>query len=163
MSDLFTWLESLPLSTFIRQSNSLWAFPMFLFAHTLGMSIVAGGASMIDLALLGCWPRSAPVKPLERLYPAIWVGFWVNLITGSVLLAADATKRLTNPDFFVKMVCVFAGVILLSKMRKKVFDDPQLDVAPVSRQAKVLAWLSLACWFGAILTGRLLAYTSTSR
>jgi len=163
MSDLFTWLESLPLSTFIRQSNSLWAFPMFLFAHTLGMSIVAGGASMIDLALLGCWPRSAPVKPLERLYPAIWVGFWVNLITGSVLLAADATKRLTNPDFFVKMLCVFAGVFLLSTMRKKVFDDPELDVAPVSGQAKMLAWLSLACWFGAILTGRLLAYTSTSR
>ena len=163
MADLFTWLESLPLSTFIRQSNSLWAFPMFLFAHTLGMSIVAGGASMIDLALLGCWPRRAPVKPLERLYPAIWAGFWVNLITGSVLLAADATKRLTNPDFFVKMVCVFAGVYLLSTMRKKVFDDPQLDVAPVSRQAKMLAWLSLACWFGAILTGRLLAYTSTSR
>jgi hypothetical protein len=73
----------------------------------------------------------------------------VNLITGSVLLAADATKRLTNPDFFVKMVCVFAGVYLLSTMRKKVFDDPQLDVAPVSGQAKMLAWLSLACWFGA--------------
>jgi len=161
MSDLFTWLESLPLSTFIRQSNSLWAFPMFLFAHTLGMSIVAGGASMIDLALLGCWPRSAPVKPLERLYPAIWAGFWVNLITGSVLLAADATKRLTNPDFFVKMVCVFVGVYLLSTMRKRVFNDPQLDLAPVSGQAKMLAWLSLACWFGAILTGRLLAYTST--
>ena len=68
MSDLFAWLESLPISTFIRQSNSLWAFPMFLFVHTLGMSIVAGGASMIDLALLGFWPRSAPVKPLERLY-----------------------------------------------------------------------------------------------
>jgi hypothetical protein len=163
MSDLFTWLESLPLSTFIRQSNSLWAFPMFLFAHTLGMSVVAGGASMIDLALLGCWPRSAPVKPLERLYPAIWAGFWVNLVTGSVLLAADATKRLTNPDFFVKMVCVFAGVYLLSTMRKKVFNDPQLDLAPVSGQVKMLAWLSLACWFGAILTGRLLAYTSTSR
>ena len=163
MSDLFTWLESLPLSTFIRQSNSLWAFPMFLFAHTLGMSVVAGGASMIDLALLGCWPRSAPVKPRERLYPAIWAGFWLNLITGSVLLAADATKRLTNPDFFVKMVCVFAGVYLLSTMRKKVFNDPQLDLAPVSGQAKMLAWLSLACWFGAILTGRLLAYTSTSR
>ena len=163
MTDLYTWLESLPLSIFIRESNSLWAFPMFLFAHTLGMSIVAGGASLIDLALLGCWPSSAPVKPLERLYPAIWFGFWVNLVTGSVLLAADATKRLTNPDFFIKMFCVFAGVFLLSAMRKRVFDDPQLDVAPVSRQAKVLAWLSLACWYGAILTGRLLAYTSTSR
>jgi len=61
------------------------------------------------------------------------------------------------------MVCVFAGVYLLSTMRKKVFNDPQLDLAPVSGQAKMLAWLSLACWFGAILTGRLLAYTSTSR
>src|ERR1043165_6602350 len=163
MTDLYTWLESLPLSIFIRESNSLWAFPMFLFAHTLGMSIVAGGASLIDLALLGCWPSSAPVKPLERLYPAIWFGFWVNLVTGSVLLAAGATKRLTNPDFFIKMFCVFAGVFLLAAMRKRVFDDPQLDVAPVSRQAKMLAWLSLACWFGAILTGRLLASTSTSR
>ena len=162
MADLFTWLESLPLSRFIRESNSLWAFPMFLFAHTLGMSIVAGGASLIDLALLGCWPRSVPLKPLERMYPAIWIGFWVNLVTGTVLLAADATKRLTNPDFFIKMFCVFAGLFLLSTMRRKVFDDPQLDTAPVSTQAKLLAWLSLVCWFGAILTGRLLAYTSTS-
>jgi len=163
MTDLFTWLESLPISTFIRQSNSIWSFPMFLFAHTLGMSIVAGGASVIDLALLGFWPRSTPVKPLERLYPVIWFGFWINLITGSVLLVADATKRLTNPDFFVKMACVLAGVYLLSTMRRRVFDDPQLDAAPVSGRAKMLAWLSLACWFGAILTGRLLAYTSTSR
>jgi hypothetical protein len=44
-------------------------------------------------------PISA-LKPLERIYPAIWFGFWVNLATGTVLLAADATKRLTNPDFF---------------------------------------------------------------
>jgi len=163
MTDLFNWLESLPLSIFIRDSDSLWAFPMFLFAHTFGMSIVAGGASFIALALLGFWPRSVPIKPLERLYPAIWFGFWVNLVTGSVLLAADATKRLTNIDFFIKMACVLAGTYLLWVMRKRVFDDPQLDVAPVSRHAKLLAWLSLLCWFGAILTGRLLAYTSTSR
>src|ERR1051326_2463706 len=155
MTDLYTWLESLPLSIFIRESNSLWAFPMFLFAHTLGMSIVAGGASLIDLALLGCWPSSAPVKPLERLYPAIWFGFWVNLVTGSVLLAADAAKRLTNLDFFLKLAFVVARVDLLWVMRKRVFDDPQLDAAPVSRHAKLLAWLSLLCWFGAILTGRL--------
>src|SRR5881392_568348 len=112
MEGLFNFLESLSISVFIRESNSLWAFPMFLFAHTLGMSIVAGGASLIDLALLGFWPESTPVKPLERLYPAIWFGFWVNLVTGSVLLAADATKRLTNLDFFIKMVCVLAGVYL---------------------------------------------------
>src|ERR1043165_3889080 len=100
MTDLYTWLESLPLSIFIRESNSLWAFPMFLFAHALGMSSVAGGASLIDLALLGCWPSSAPVKPLERLYPAIWFGFCVNLVTGSVLPGGGAPKPLHQPRLF---------------------------------------------------------------
>jgi hypothetical protein len=59
------------------------------------------------------------------------------------------------------MVCVFAGVYLLAAMRRGVFENPRLDVAPVPGKAKLLAWLSLACWFGAILTGRLLAYTTT--
>jgi hypothetical protein len=160
MESLYNWLEALPISTFIRESNSLWAFPMFLFAHTLGMSIVAGGSGLIDLAVIGFWPKSMPVKPLERLYPLMWLGFWINLITGSTLLVADASTRLTNPDFYVKMVCVFIGVWLLYVMRKRVFAYPKLDVEPMPRHAKVLAWASLACWFGAILTGRLLAYTS---
>ena len=160
MEGFFNFLEALPISTFIRESNSLWAFPMFLFAHTLGMSIVAGGSGLIDLALLGFWPKTMPVKPLEKMYPLMWFGFWINLITGSTLLVADASTRLTNPDFYVKMFCVIAGTWLLYVMRKRVFGDPQLDVAPVSSANRTLAWLSLACWFGAILTGRLLAYTS---
>jgi hypothetical protein len=160
MEGLFNFLESLSISVFIRESNSLWAFPMFLFAHTLGMSIVAGGSALIDLALLGFWPRTMPVKPLEKLYPILWVGFWINLITGSMLLVADASTRLTNPDFYVKMLCVWAGVWLLWMQRSRVFGDPQIDKGPVASSHKTLAWLSLACWFGAILTGRLLAYTS---
>jgi hypothetical protein len=33
-----------------------------------------------------------------------------------------------------------------------------LDNGPTPAKAKVLAWASLACWFGAIVAGRLLAY-----
>jgi hypothetical protein len=43
-------------------------------------------------------------------------------------------------------------------MRRLIFDDPQLDRVPLSGNAKMLAWASLACWFGAIICGRLLAY-----
>ena len=161
MESLYTWLESLSISVFIRESNSLWAFPMFLFAHTLGMSIVAGGSGLIDLALLGFWPKGMPIKPLERLYPLMWFGFWINLVTGSTLLIADASTRLTNPDFYVKMVGVFVGTWVLYVMHTRVFADPQLDAGPVPRNAKVLAWVSLISWFVAILTGRLLAYTSS--
>lgn len=155
--DFLHAIEELPTSIFIRESNSLWAFPMFLFMHTLGMSIVAGGSAMIDLALLGFWPK-APIKPFERLYPLMWVAFGINAVTGTCLLLADASTRGTNPDFWVKMVFVGIGVYLLATMRKKVFQYPDLDKGPVPANLKVLAAASLFCWFCAIMAGRLIAY-----
>ena len=41
------WLQQLPYSVWMNESSSLWAFPMFLFMHTLGMSIVAGGSAAL--------------------------------------------------------------------------------------------------------------------
>ena len=155
--DFLHRIEQLPLCVWVRESSSIWAFPMFLFLHTLGMSMIAGVSAMIDLVFLGFWPKM-PIKPLERLYPLMWLGFWINAATGFVLLISDASSTLTNPVFYVKMAFVFAGMAVLYVMRKKVFGDPQLDTAPVSGTAKRLAWASLICWFGAICAGRLLAY-----
>jgi hypothetical protein len=157
MLDFLNKIEQTQFSIWVRESSSVWAFPMFLFLHTLGMSIVAGLSSMIDLVLLGLWPKTA-VKPLERLYPLIWAGFWLNAITGTVLLYGDAVSKLTNLDFYVKMAFVFAGTYIVYVMRKRVFEDPLLDQGPISGSAKQLAWASLICWFGAITAGRLLAY-----
>jgi hypothetical protein len=157
MIEFLSKLEELKFSIWVRESSSIWAFPTFLFLHTLGMSIVAGGSAVIDLVLLGVWPK-VRVKPMERFYPVIWTGFWINAVTGTVLLIADATTKLTNWDFYVKMACVFSGVAVLYVMRNKVFGDPQLDKGPVSSSARNLAWLSLVCWFGAITAGRLMAY-----
>jgi hypothetical protein len=157
MSDFLSYLDHLPFSNWVMQSNSIWSFPTFLFLHTMGMSIVAGLSAMIDLVLLGFWPKT-PIKPLERLFPLMWAGFWINAVTGTVMMIADATAKLTNWDFYVKMVFVFSGVYLLRVMRTKVFGNPALDKGPVPKNAKALAWLSLTCWFAAITAGRLLAY-----
>jgi hypothetical protein len=155
--DFLHSLENMKFSVWVLQSGSIWAYPSILTAHTIGMMMVAGTAGIIDMRLMGIG-SSIPVKPLERLYPLAWWGFWINAVTGTTLMIADASTKLTNPDFYVKMVFVFAGVLLLKIMRKKIFDDPQLDKEPISSTAKGLAWLSLACWVGAITAGRLLAY-----
>lgn len=151
------WLESLSYSTWVRESPSLWAFPALLFVHTLGMSLVAGGAAVISMALLGLWPKAA-IKPLERLYPVMWFGFGINLFTGVSIFLKDASIYGRNFDLYVKLVFVALGVTLLSVIRKQVFADPGLDNGPVSSRAKLLAWASLACWFCAIVSGRLIAY-----
>ena len=151
------WLETLSYSTWVRESPSLWAFPALLFVHTLGMSLVAGGAAVISLALLGLWPKT-PIKPLERLYPVMWFGFAINLFTGVSIFLKDASIYGRNYDLYVKLVFVIAGVTLLRIVRKQVFSDPALDAGPVPARAKTLAWASLACWFCAIVAGRLIAY-----
>lgn len=112
---------------------------------------------MISLAILGFWP-AVPMKPFERLYPYMWAAFWLNAVTGTMMLIADATSKLTMLDFYLKMAFVFAGIYLLTRTRRQVFGDPQLDRAPLHGSAKLLAWGSLACWFGAITAGRLMAY-----
>ena len=94
MIDFLGTLDHMKFSVWVMQSNSIWSFPTFLFLHTMGMSIVAGLSAMIDLVLLGFWPK-IPIKPLERLYPLMWLGFWINAVTGTVMLIADATAKLT--------------------------------------------------------------------
>ena len=149
-------LENLGFSTWVRESPSKLAYPTVLLLHVIGMGVVAGISAMISLRFLGVSPKT-PVQPLERLYPLMWWGFWVNAATGTALLLASATKRLVDPTFYIKMVFIFAGVAVLQMTRKRVFHN----LGPggeLPDSARTLAWASLFCWLGAITAGRLLAY-----
>jgi hypothetical protein len=149
-------IENLGLSTWVRESPSKLAYPTILWLHVMGMGVVAGISAVISLRLLGVSSKT-PVQPLERLYPLVWWGFWVNAATGTALLMASASKRMIDPTFYVKMIFIFAGVALLQLTRKRVFRNLGPDGAPPDN-AKALAWASLICWLGAITAGRLLAY-----
>ncbi len=158
MTDFLLWVESLSYSTFVRESGSLWAFPMYLFMHTLGMAIMVGCATMISFALLGIWPKGVPIKPLSKLFPIMWVAFFVNLFTGVSIFFKDANSYGHNWDFYMKLVFVVAGIILMRRMQTTLPKDAQLDKGPVPGHLKSLATLSILCWFLAIVAGRLIAY-----
>jgi len=149
-------LENLGLSTWVRESPSKLAYPTILWLHVMGMGVVAGVGSMISLRLLGVSSKM-PLRPLERLYPLMWLGFGVNAVTGTALLLASASKRLVDPTFYVKMIFIFAGVAVLQLTRNRVFRSLGPDDA-VPESAKTLAWAGLICWLGAVIAGRLLAY-----
>ena len=149
-------IEALKISTWVRESPSVLAYPTVLWLHVMGMSVVAGISGVISLRLLGV-ARQTAVQPLERLYPLIWCGFWLNAVTGTALLMASAATRLLDPTFYIKMVFIFAGVGVLQITRKKVFRNLGPDGA-LPESARALAWAALVCWLGAVTAGRLLAY-----
>ena len=149
-------LEQIGISTWMRESPSVLAYPTVLLLHVMGMAIVVGISSVINLRLLGVSPQTA-VRPLERLYPLMWFGFAVNAVTGTVLLLASASMRLVDPVFYIKMVFIFGGVTVLQLIRSKVFRNLGPDGA-LPPSARTLAWMGLICWLGAVTAGRLLAY-----
>ena len=108
--EFFLKIEELGYSTFVRESGSLWAFPMYLFMHTLGMATMVGGAMMINFALLGLWPKGVPIKPLAKLFPMMWVAFFVNLFTGVSIFMKDANSYGRNFDFYLKLVFVASSI-----------------------------------------------------
>src|SRR5881628_3657362 len=105
-------LEQMGFSKWVRESSSIFAFPSILLLHTIGMGIVVGINAGIDLRILGLAP-ALPLAPMERFFPLLWAGFWVNAVTGTILLAADATTKMTNPNCYVKMVFIALAVINL--------------------------------------------------
>jgi len=151
------WIENTGFSTWVRESPSIFAFPTVLLLHTIGMGLCVGINAGIDLRILGFAP-GIRLAPMERFLPVLWLGFWINAITGTILLMQDASSKLRNADFYLKMVFIFLALTILRLLQKRVFRDPMIDKAPLTTNAKVLAVLSLFFWVGAITAGRLLAY-----
>ena len=155
--EYFAYLEQTAFFAWVRESRSLLAYPGILLLHTAGMAVVVGLVAGIDLRILGFAP-SLPLAPMRRFLPLMWAAFFVNAATGAILLLADATTKLSNPDFFVKMAFILAAVIVRRAIDARVFRDGPEAPLPPGAPIKALAATSMVCWLGAITAGRLLAY-----
>ena len=154
--DFLASLESSGFSTWLRESNSIWGYPLILTMHTVGLALLVGANTVLDLRLLGFAAR-LPLDELSRAFRIMWIGFWINAVSGALLFAADATTRGTSRLFIGKLFLVGFGVLVIVAIRKRVFGDAP-DRPRIGVTAKVLAATSLAVWIAAITAGRLMAY-----
>jgi hypothetical protein len=157
MMQFLASLENSAFGAWVRESSSIWAYPTILFLHTVGLGFLVGLNVAIDLRILGC-ARKLPLEPFERFYRVMWAAFWINALSGTALLVADATTKLTNRVFYIKMGCILFAVITMVLIRRRVFRVPAIDRDALAAAARSLAVASLVLWAGAITAGRLMAY-----
>jgi hypothetical protein len=155
--DFLTKIEELGFCQWVREADSLFAFPGILLLHTIGMGLVVGINAVIDFRILGFAP-GVRLQSLRRFFPTMWVGFWINALTGTILLAVNATKLLANPDFYVKLAFIALAVINVFMLKKEALGSDIPETTAASMKAKILAITSMLFWLGAIISGRLLAY-----
>jgi hypothetical protein len=156
MMDFLQWVEQLPLSTWIREGGALYGYSLILTLHTIGLSLLVGISFALDLRLLGLG-KGTQLTAYEKLFPVMWLGFIVNAISGLLLLMADATTKMRNPVFGVKMTLIVLAmwnvVAIRKSMRRNLLEGDQLP-----SNATSLAWISILLWVGATTAGRLMAY-----
>lgn len=153
---VFAAIEATPISEWMR--GDLWAFPVVLILHTIGLAFLVGANVAVDVRILGGAP-GVPLPSLDRYFLVAWGGFWINAASGVLLLVAYPTKALTNPVFYLKLALVAAAVVLMQEVRRQIRAHDPAPIVP--RRLAILAGLSLACWAASITAGRLLAYTYT--
>jgi hypothetical protein len=141
-------IERSGLSTWIRESESAFAYYFVLVIHNIGLALLVGTCGVLGARLLGFVPE-LPFAPLRRFFAIIWIGFWLNVVSGIFLLLAYPTKALTNPLFYVKLVLVAVGVWTLRRIERE---------AEVRRSLTL--WM-LGSWLGVLTAGRALAYTAS--
>jgi hypothetical protein len=151
-------IEGSGLSIWMRESQSLWAFPTVILLHTLGLVLIAGPSVVMDLRILGVAPQ-LPLSPMERFHKMMWGGFFLNLFSGVILLIAYPTKAFTDPVFYLKMTCVAGAVICMQMIHNRLFRPSTAQADKVAFRSRTLAKFSLVCWFGAIVAGKFIEYT----
>jgi hypothetical protein len=156
MTEYLTALYDSAFSTWLREAETVWAFPTVLTVHTFGMMLLVGCAWVVDLRLLGI-ARSIPIGPLRPLFRIMWAAFWINLATGVLLFIADPVRKATSLLFGFKMLLIVINLPLLARLERAVWGQNPEPVL-VTGSARQLAAASALLWAGTIFAGRLLGY-----
>jgi hypothetical protein len=158
MDPFFIWLETTPLSVWLRESPSIMVFPFVLILHTVGLAFLVGANVAFDVRVLGL-ARGVPLMSMRRYYRSMWAGFWVNAFSGVLLLIAYPTKALTNPLFYVKLSLITLALLVGQRIRRYMMSGVVAAGVRAPRPLKILATVSLMLWLISITAGRFLAYT----
>ena len=142
------FVEGTAIAVWVRESPSIFAYTFVLSLHAIGLAIVVGVSSVVGFRIVGA-AQSIPLAPMSKLFPVMYLGFTINLISGLMLFAANASGMLANFLFYIKIVFVLAAFVLMTLVHRR-FDEP--------RGLRGLAYGMLGCWLIALIAGRLTAY-----
>jgi hypothetical protein len=156
VTNLFASLEASAFSTWLRESGSIWAYPLVLTLHTVGLALLVGANAVLDLRVLG-FGRGIPLAELKSSFRVMWIGFWVNAISGVMLFAADATTKGSTQLFLWKLVLIAVAVVVIFQTKRQVYAR-RTETQEVTPLARALAVTSLVLWIAAIAAGRFMAY-----
>jgi hypothetical protein len=147
--DFLLWIEETSLGVHVREDA--WTFAIMLCLHSVGMAASLGVVMITTLRSINVL-HGIPVLAHAGLFPAAWAGFGINLLSGLALYVSHATEYTFQVVFILKLSLLAVGGVLMKMMMNN------YRAGGDEARSKLYGGLTLACWVGAIITGRLMAY-----
>ena len=139
--------------------HTVWGWPAIETLHFMGLALLIGTVGLFDLRVMGL-ARGVSMSALHRLVPWGVAGYALNVMTGVMFVASDPGQYLFNPAFQTKLALMGVAGINVLFFHRFAFGPVEQAGADASAPyaAKVAAAISLTCWIGVIVCGRLITY-----
>jgi hypothetical protein len=159
--EILAAIENGGWAMFMKESTT--SYVAVLAFHSIGMAFLVGISAAIVLRVLGV-ARSIPLAAMEGFLPLMYAGFWINALTGVILLALYPTKFLVDVVFYTKLAAIAIAVVVVRRLCAQLFgDEASLATAAGAERARKLSVTLLGVWLVAITAGRLTAYSLATR
>jgi hypothetical protein len=152
---LFQWAARAPLFSVMRDSK--WGFATVEMVHLLALAALGGSLLIVDLGILGTGLRRQPPSRVARELAPIFYGSLVAMVlSGTLLVCAEALKCYYHPAFRLKMLLFGLAVLFTFTVHRNALQVPPGQSAPF--RSKAIALVSLTLWLGVGLAGRAIGF-----
>lgn len=157
MDGLLTTLSQSDIATYLRFSR--WGYAAVNTTHVFGIALLVGAILPLDLRLMGAWQSVAHRDLARVLIPVAATGVAIAMTTGFLLFSVRAGEYADLSVFWVKMTLLALGVAsaLVAHLRH----GRWLGSAS-RRQLFRIGALSMTCWIGVLIAGRMIAFSDAS-
>lgn len=161
MYEAMAWLEGSALAEALR-GLGVWTYGIVNLLHVLGISLLFGTITLLDLRLLGTW-RSIPVATLARpVVPLAATGLVLAATTGIMMLSFNTTEYHGNPFLYAKLPMIVVGLVAAAVIgRSPAWRRARAGAPNGASDRRVLRFagvVSLSIWLTVIACGRMIGY-----
>src|SRR4051794_12390135 len=100
-------------SVIITLTSTGWTAALIAILHYYSMFVLVGSMAIVNLSVLGfIGGGTGAANMARRVLPWVWISLPVNLLSGFIMFAADATDYLPTWSFRAKILVVLVAIAL---------------------------------------------------
>lgn len=153
MDALLAALEGTAFAATLRVSR--WGYAAVNAAHIFGIALLVGAIVPLNLRMFGLWPKVARPLLARVLVPVAATGLALAVVAGFLLFSVRAREYADIGFLQMKLALVVVGTLSALALHRA--HGLLLENASDARLIGH-ATISMMCWPGALICGRLIAF-----